>query len=76
MTSTSQSTSGDTAMPLYLTVNEVAALLRRSPKAVYTLIDRGQLPGVRRVTGRVLVHRNELLEWIESCASSTGGTRR
>jgi excisionase family DNA binding protein len=71
-----RSTSGDSAVPLYLNVNEVAALLRRSPKAVYTLIDRGQLPGVRRVAGRVLVHRVELLDWIESCASSTGSTRR
>jgi excisionase family DNA binding protein len=76
MTSASSANSVDSTLPIYLTVGEVASLLRRSPKAVYALIDRGQLPGVRRVTGRVLVHRAQLLEWIESSASSTEGSRR
>ena len=54
-----------------LTVNEVAAVLRTSQKAIYAMIERGQLPGVRRIGRRVLVRRAELLHWLDhNCASS------
>ena len=57
-----------------LTVNEVAAVLRTSPKAIYAMIERGQLPGVRRIGRRVLVRRAELLHWLDhNCASSPKG---
>jgi excisionase family DNA binding protein len=44
-----------------LTVAETAALLRTTPKAVYAMIERGQLAGVVRVGRRVLVDRVRLL---------------
>jgi len=47
--------------PLLLAVPETAALLRTTRKAVYALIERGQLAGVRRLGRRVLIHRDELL---------------
>ncbi len=53
------------AEPLFLTVPEVADLLRTTPKAVYLMIDRGKLPGVRRVGRRVLVKRAELLDSLD-----------
>ena len=57
-----------------LTVNEVAAVLRTSPKAIYAMIERGQLPGLRRIGRRVLVRRAELLHWLDhNCASSRKG---
>ncbi len=63
--------------PTLLTVDETAALLRTSRKAVYALVERGQLGGVRRLGRRVLVHREELLESLcERRAPSPGGTRR
>ena len=57
-----------------LNVPEVAALLRTGHKAVYAMIERGQLPGVRRIGRRILVDQRELLDWLDhSCASSPKG---
>ncbi len=53
-----------TDLPIFLRVEEVAAVLRTSPKAIYTMIERHQLPGVTRVRRRVLVRRDLLLHWL------------
>ncbi len=69
--------SNDAPPPLLLTVDETAALLRTTRKAVYALVDRAQLPGVVRLGRRVLVHRGDLLRWIdERRATSPGRIRR
>jgi excisionase family DNA binding protein len=47
-----------------MTVPEVATFLRTSPKAIYTMIERGQLPGVLRIGRRVLVDRRALVDWL------------
>lgn len=52
----------------YLTADEAASLLRTTRKAVYGLIERGVMPGIRRIGRRVLVRRRELIEWIEGGA--------
>jgi excisionase family DNA binding protein len=52
------------ALPFMLTVNDVAELLRTTPKAVYAMIDRGLLPGVTRVGRRLLIRRDDLLQWL------------
>ena len=44
---------------------EVAELLRTSPEAIYTKVERGQLPGVIRDGRRLLFHRDNLLQWLE-----------
>ena len=60
--------------PTLLTADEVAALLRTSRKAVYAMIERRQLPGLRRIGRRVLISRAELLHWLDhNCASSPKG---
>jgi excisionase family DNA binding protein len=46
---------------LLLTVDETATLLRTTRKAVYALIERRQLAGVRRLGRRILIDREELL---------------
>ena len=51
-------------MPALLTPPEVAELLRTSRKAIYTMIERGQLPGVLRIGRRVLVRQDALLDWL------------
>jgi excisionase family DNA binding protein len=43
-----------------LTVDETAALLRTSRKAVYTLAERAALPGIVRVGRRLLFSRAAL----------------
>ncbi len=47
-----------------MTPDEVAALLRTTRKAVYTMIERGLLPGVTRVGRRVLIRTEVLLDWL------------
>ena len=65
------------ASPVLLTVAETAALLRTSRKAVYAMVERGQLPGVIRIGRRLLFRRDALVDWLdESCASLPGGTRQ
>jgi excisionase family DNA binding protein len=60
-----------------LTVDEVGALLRISRKAVYALIERQQLPGVRRIGRRVRIDRRQLLDWLDhTCAPSPREKRR
>jgi len=66
----------DDHKPLLL-VTEVADLLRTSRKAVYSMIERGQLPGVTRIGKRVLLRRDDLLEWLrqKSTPSQKGHER-
>jgi excisionase family DNA binding protein len=48
-------------LPLFATVDETAALLRTTRKAIYSMIERGQLPGVIRIGRRVLIRTADLL---------------
>jgi excisionase family DNA binding protein len=50
--------------PTLLTPTEVANLLRTSRKAIYTMIERAQLPGVVRIGRRVLVRQDALVDWL------------
>jgi excisionase family DNA binding protein len=59
-----------------LKVGEVAQLLRTSRKAVYSMVERGQLPGIQRIGRRVLVRRSELVRWLDhNCTPSQGDQR-
>jgi excisionase family DNA binding protein len=65
------------ALPLLLTADEVAALLRTTRKAVYAMAERAALPGAVRLGRRLLVHRDDLLRWLdERRTPSPGRTRR
>jgi excisionase family DNA binding protein len=59
-----RSESGD-AMPLLLTVDDAADLLRTTRRAIYAMLERRQLPGVIRIRRRVLIRSAELLEWLD-----------
>ena len=52
-------------LPMLLTIDETADLLRTTRRAVYAMVERGQLPGVVRVRRRVLVRSQELLDWLD-----------
>jgi excisionase family DNA binding protein len=52
-------------LPFLLTVGETGKFLRTSPKAVYSMVERCQLPGVTRIGRRVLVRRDDLLDWLD-----------
>ena len=51
-------------LPLLLTIDEAADLLRTSRRAIYAMIARRQLPGVVRLRRRVLVRSADLLDWL------------
>ena len=55
-----------------MTVPEVARVLRTSAKAIYTMVERRQLP-VLRINRRVLVDREALVDWLRQ--SSTPSER-
>lgn len=51
-------------LPLLLTVDELAELLRTTPQAVYVAAARAQLPGKVRIGRRLLFRRDEVLAWL------------
>ena len=51
-------------LPVLLTVDEAADLLRTTRRAIYAMIERRQLPGVIRVRRRVLLRADDLLDWL------------
>jgi len=60
----------DGEMPVLLTTDEVATLLRTSRKAVYCMAERGQLPGKTRIGRRVLFRSRALVKYLDrKCAS-------
>jgi excisionase family DNA binding protein len=61
----------DHPLPVLLTPDEVATLLRTSRKAVYCMADRGQLPGKTRIGRRVLFRTRQLVDYLDrKCAPS------
>ena len=50
-------------MPLILTADELAAVLRKTRKAVYVMAE-WQLPGVVGIGRRMLFRRDDLLDWL------------
>ena len=53
------------ALPLLLTADETAEILRTTRAGVYALAARGQLPGVTRIGRRLLVRSAVLVEWLD-----------
>lgn len=54
------------------TVPEVAAILRCSPKTVYEMARRGELPGTRHVGRSLRIARGPLLRWLGQDPASEG----
>jgi excisionase family DNA binding protein len=51
-------------IPILLTASEVAALLRTSKPAIYSMAERAQLPGIVRIGRRLLFREDHLIEWL------------
>jgi len=51
-------------LPAVLTPDDLATLLRIRKRAVLDAIQRGELPGVRRVGRRIRADRDTVLRWL------------
>jgi len=58
-------------LPLLLTVDEAASLLRTTRRAIYAMIERRHLPGVIRIRRRVLFRADDLLHWLDQKRASS-----
>lgn len=58
------------SLPLLLTPREAASVLRVTPKALYAMIDRDQLPGVIRMGRRLRIDTRVLLHWLDRKCSA------
>ena len=52
-------------MPLFLTVMDVANLLRISRASAYELVRQENFPKLKIVQGRTIIPRDRLLEWLD-----------
>lgn len=58
-------------LPVLLTADEAADLLRTTRRAIYAMVERRQLPGVVKLRRRVLLRADDLLHWLDQkCAPS------
>lgn len=53
------------SLPILLTVDEAATLLRITRRAIYMMLERRQLPGVTRIGRRVVFRSDDLLHWLD-----------
>ena len=56
-------TGAGTSAPVFVAVDQLAIELGLNRKTLYNFIREGQLPGVRRICGRIRIHRPSVLEW-------------
>jgi excisionase family DNA binding protein len=58
-------------LPHFLTVDELAAILRCQPEKVYRLAARRELPSYK-VEGRRLFNEVEIVRWLDRCRDGVG----
>ncbi|MCP4449334.1 MAG: helix-turn-helix domain-containing protein [Myxococcales bacterium] len=59
-----------------ITVSELAALLRIERKAAYAAIQRGEIPGVRRIGRSIRVSKSAVLGWLRDGQGRVSRRRR
>jgi excisionase family DNA binding protein len=62
-------------LPLLLTPAEVGELLRTSVKGVYTMRDRGMIPGSFKLGRKLLFRRDEVLSFVLGKVASSSGRK-
>lgn len=62
-------------LPAVLTPDDLAGLMRMRKRAVLDAIQRGELPGVRRVGRRIRIDRDTVLRWLADGRGQGARTR-
>jgi excisionase family DNA binding protein len=63
-------------LPIVLTVDELATLLRLERKTVYAAIRRGEIPGARRIGSTLRISRDSVLAWLAQGQGRVSRSRR
>lgn len=50
---------------LFITVDELATLLRLNRDTAYKAVAERQIPGIRRIGRTIRIHRGSLMAWVE-----------
>jgi excisionase family DNA binding protein len=68
---------GTASLPVLLTVDDLAAILRCSPRTVHRLVERGRVPRPCRLGSLLRWTRAQVDEWVaRGCPDCRGGIRR
>jgi excisionase family DNA binding protein len=60
--------------PEFLTVNELAEMLRVKPRTIYEMVSEGRIP-YRKAGRRVIFLLAEILEWTDPLSSVNSGSK-
>jgi excisionase family DNA binding protein len=58
-------------LPQLLTADDLATLLRVSRKSIYTMVERGELPFVKRIGTRLRFRGDDVLAWLDESRASS-----
>lgn len=64
-----------TALPLVLTVDETADLLRVNRKTIYEMVSRDELPGAVRTGRKIRISSRAVLDWLNGQGRAFHTTR-
>jgi excisionase family DNA binding protein len=53
-----------TRLPTFLTVDELAQLLRINRKSAYEAVAKGEIPGARRIGRTIRITRDAVVGWL------------
>ena len=62
-------------LPEVMKVNEVAEMLRVDRKTIYSMVERGQIPGVRRLGRCLRFSRRALVRWLDDVDAASNARR-
>ena len=51
-------------MPEFLTIKEVAEMLRLGERSVYEMLRSGRIPGAAKAAGKWRINHEKLIEWM------------
>ncbi len=63
-------------LPTFITVDELARLLRVNRNTAYESVARGEIPGVRRIGRKIRICRDTVVKWLRGESGVSRSSRR